>query len=114
MMCPSRTPRRRRQSPPAPRPAASALCHVSHATKLVRFLHPRDGREFGAEVGPNVTGFACITELLRHGFIVPLEVPLSYLLARRNGRRIPLQMEFDSVAIEDGEVLIVEIHDPSS
>lgn len=113
-MRPSRTSRRRRQSAPAPRPAASELCHVSHVTKLVRFLNPRDGREFCAEVGPNITGFACITELLRLGFVVPLEVPLCYKLARRNGRRIPLDMEFGSVAIEDGEVLIVEIHDLSS
>lgn len=57
----------------------------------VVFLHPREGSEFAADVGPTTTGQAAVDGLVQERFIpAPSETATYALQLQRTGKSIPL------------------------
>ena len=74
----------------------------------VTFLHPRDCREFKAEVGGGMTGQKAVDELVKAGFIEAPSANATYAFQlQRTGKMIPLSSTFGSVGVQAGDVIIV-------
>lgn len=57
----------------------------------VVFLHPRDGGEFEADIGPTTTGQAAVDGLVQERFFPPPSESVTYALQlQRTGKSIPL------------------------
>jgi hypothetical protein len=72
------------------------------------FLHPRDSREFKAELGPGTTGKQAIDGLVKAGFIEAPSAAKAYALQlQRTGATIPLSSSLVSAGVQDGDILPV-------
>lgn len=72
------------------------------------FLHPRDSREFKAEIGGGTTGQKSIDELVKAGFIDAPSANAAYALQlQRTGKTIPLSTPFASAGVQSGDVIAV-------
>ncbi len=72
------------------------------------FLHPRDSREFKAEVGVSTTGRQAIDSLARAGFIEAPSAAKAYALQlQRTGASIPLSSTMGAAGVQTGDVLPV-------
>lgn len=74
----------------------------------VTFLHPRDSREFQAEVGPATTGSAALDGLVKNKFVEAANGTRAYALQhQRTGKTIPTSASLVSSGVEDGDVVAV-------
>ena len=72
------------------------------------FLHPRDSREFRAELGQNTTGQQAIDGLVKNKFIEPPGGTRAYALQlQRTGATIPLSSALVAAGVQDGDHLPV-------
>jgi hypothetical protein len=72
------------------------------------FLHPRDSREFKAEVGPGTTGKQAIDGLVKAGFIEAAGATRAYALQlQRTGATIPVSAALVTAGIQDGDIVAV-------
>lgn len=80
------------------------------ATKQIKvtFLHPRDSREFVAELGSATTGAAALDGLVKAGFIEAANGSRTYALQmQRTGKSIPLSASLVGNGAQEGEVVAV-------
>lgn len=82
---------------------------MAQAGKMeVAFLHPRDSREFKAEVGGGMTGQKAIDELVKAGFIEAPSANAAYALQlQRTGKSIPLSATMASAGVQAGDTIAV-------
>ena len=82
---------------------------MAQASKIeVAFLHPRDCREFRAEVGGGTTGQKAIDELVKAGFIEAPSANAAYALQlQRTGKSIPLSGPLSAAGVQAGDVVAV-------
>lgn len=74
----------------------------------VSFLHPRDSREFKAELGPGTTGKQAIDGLVKGNFIeVPNATRAYALQLQRTGASIPLSASLVSAGVQDADIVAV-------
>ncbi|MGB8294691.1 MAG: hypothetical protein WCG85_04625 [Polyangia bacterium] len=72
------------------------------------FLHPRDSREFKAELGPGTTGKQAIDGLVKAGFIEAPGATRAYALQlQRTGATVPLSSSLVAAGVQDGDNLPV-------
>lgn len=72
-------------------PAVSNPATPANQVVPVVFLHPREGSEFAADIGPTTTGQAAIDGLVQERFFAPPDNTVSYALQlQRTGKTIPL------------------------
>lgn len=72
----------------------------------VKFLHPRDSREFTAELGPATTGTQAIEGLVREKFVDPPSAERSYVL-KHGGKTIALSASVAGSGVQDGDVVTI-------
>lgn len=82
---------------------------MAQAGKIeVAFLHPRDSREFKAEIGGGTTGQKAIDELVKAGFLDAPGANAAYALQlQRTGKSIPLSAPVSSAGVQAGDVVAV-------
>lgn len=82
---------------------------MAQAGKIeVAFLHPRDSREFKAEIGGGTTGQKAIDELVKAGFIDAPSANAAYALQlQRTGKSIPLSSPFAAAGVQTGDLVAV-------
>ncbi len=74
----------------------------------VSFLHPRDSREFKAEIGPATTGAQAIDGLVKAGFIDAPGRDKAYALThQKTGKTIPTSAAIMGAGVEDGDAVAV-------
>lgn len=72
------------------------------------FLHPRDSREFIAEIGSATTGQQAIDGLVKAGFIEAANGSRAYALQnQRTGKSIPITASLVSQGIGEGDLVAV-------
>jgi hypothetical protein len=68
------------------------------------FLHPRDSREFKAELGQGTTGQQAIDGLVKNNFIEAPGGTRAYALQlQRTGATIPLSSTLVAAGVQDGD-----------
>jgi hypothetical protein len=79
-----------------------------HDEITVRFLHPRGGQDFEAEIGPQTTGAQALDGLTRAGFIEPADKERAYVLqAQKSQKSLPLSQALVTQGIADGDIVAV-------
>ncbi len=79
----------------------------NNKTEVV-FLHPRDSREFRAELGPATTGTQAIDGLVKASFIEPPGGQKAYTLKnQKTGATIPLSESVVAAGIQAGDIVAV-------
>lgn len=74
----------------------------------VVFLHPRDGSEFAADIGPTTTGQAAVDGLVQEGFFPAPSESVSYALQlQRTGKSIPLGEVLANVGVTANDRIAV-------
>lgn len=74
----------------------------------LRFLHPRDSREFEAEVGAATTGQAALDGLIKAGFVEAPNGSRAFALQlQRTGKTIPLSASLVTQGAVEGDVVAV-------
>lgn len=73
---------------------------------VVTFLHPRDSREFKAELGPAATGAKAIEGLVTAEFIEPPGADRTYAL-KHAGKTIPLSASLAASGVQSGDTVAV-------
>lgn len=74
----------------------------------VTFLHPRDGKRFGAAVGRDLTGRGALDSLIGAGFIGPEGAGHAYTLTNdRTHQTIPLTTMLGEAGVQDGDLVAV-------
>jgi len=87
--------------------AANGSAHASRVVPVV-FLHPRDGGEFAADIGPTTTGQAAIDGLVQEQFLPPPNAAMSYALQlQRTGKTIALSDTLVGAGVADNDRLAV-------
>jgi hypothetical protein len=72
------------------------------------FLHPRDSREFKAELGPGTTGRQAVDGLVKAAFIEAPSASRAYALQlQRSGAALPLSSSLVAGGVGDGDVVAV-------
>lgn len=74
----------------------------------INFLHPRDSREFIAEVTNSTTGQQALDGLVRAGFIEAANGSRAYTLqASKSGKTIPLTASLIAQGVGEGDIVAV-------
>lgn len=74
----------------------------------VTFLHPRGGKEFGADIGPDATGQQAIDGMIAAKFIEPAGPKESYALQlTRTGKLIPLNASVVASGAKENDAIAV-------
>lgn len=75
----------------------------------VVFLHPREGSEFAADIGPTTTGQAAVDGLVQERFFPPPGETVSYALQlQRTGKSIPLSATLvDAGVVANDRIAVV-------
>jgi len=82
------------------------MANASKAT--VTFLHPRDSREFKAEVGAATTGTQAVDGLVKANFIEAPGGTRAYSLQhQKTGKSIPLSASLIASGVQDGDAVAV-------
>ena len=72
----------------------------------VTFLHPRDSREFKAELGPATTGAQAVEGLVTQKFLDAPGADRAYTL-KHGGKTIPLSSALAEFGVKSGDVVSV-------
>ncbi len=74
----------------------------------VVFLHPREGSEFAADIGPTTTGQAAVDGLVQERFIpAPTEAATYALQLQRTGKSIPLSTQLVDAGVTANDRIAV-------
>lgn len=81
---------------------------ATNGKMTVSFLHPRDSREFKAEIGPATTGQQAIEGLVKSNFVEPPGGNRAYALThQKTGKTIPTSAAIAGAGVEDGDMIAV-------
>lgn len=81
---------------------------ATNGKMTVSFLHPRDSREFKAEIGPATTGSQAIDGLVKANFIEASGKDKAYALThQKTGKTIPTSAALAASGVEDGDAVAV-------
>lgn len=74
----------------------------------VTFLHPRGGKEFSADIGPDTTGQQAIDGMIKEKFIDPSGPKEAYTLQlTRTGKLIPLSASIVSSGLKENDTITI-------
>jgi hypothetical protein len=74
----------------------------------VAFLHPRDSREFKAEIGPATTGAQAVEGLVKANFIEASGLQRAYgLQHQKTGKSLPPGSALVASGVSDGDAVAV-------
>jgi hypothetical protein len=81
---------------------------TSNGKMTVKFLHPRDSREFEAEIGTGTTGSQAIDGLVKANFIEAPGGTRAYALQQqKTGKSIPHSASLAASGVGDKDVVAV-------
>lgn len=74
----------------------------------VTFLHPRGGKEFAADIGPDTTGQQAIDGMIKEKFIDPAGPKEAHTLQHtRTGKLIPLSASIVSSGVKENDTITI-------
>ena len=81
---------------------------AGNGTIQVSFLHPRDSREFKAEIGKATTGQVALDGLIKAGFVEAASKTSAYtLMHQRTSKSLPLSGSLVSSGVEAADIIEV-------
>lgn len=81
---------------------------ATNGKMTISFLHPRDCREFKAEIGPATTGAQAIDGLVKSAFVDAPGKDKAYALTlQKTGKTIPTSSALAASGVEDGDTVAV-------